>query len=71
MTPSLAQIAMLRQSPQVHGMTPWILKDFRAMLRTLPGVQDYYNRKGLVDPDGKRKLAFEVLKDFYESEWKP
>ena len=64
-----AQIAMLRQSQQVQGMTPWILKDFRAMLRTLPGVQDYYNRKGLVDPDGKRKLAFEVLQEFYDGEW--
>ncbi len=64
-----SQIAMLRQSPQVQGMTPWILKDFRAMLRTLPGVQDYYNRKGLIDPDGKRKLAFEVLKNFYAGNW--
>ena len=64
-----AQLAMLRQSPQVQGMTPWILKDFRAMLRTLPGVQDYYNRKGLIDPDGKRKLAFDVLQEFYEGEW--
>ena len=39
------------------------------MLRTLPGVQDYYNRKGLVDESGKRKKAFDVLKGFYESDW--
>ena len=64
-----AQIKMLSNSPQVQGMTPWILKDFRAMLRPLAGVQDYYNRKGLIDPNGNRKLAFDVLKNFYASDW--
>ncbi len=64
-----AQIEMLRNSPQVQGMTPWILKDFRAMLRPLAGVQDYYNRKGLMDPDGNKKLSFDVLKGFYAEEW--
>ena len=60
-----AQIAMLEASPQVAGMSPWILKDFRAMLRPLKGIQDYTNRKGLIAPDGQRKLAFEVLREFY------
>ena len=64
-----AQIEMLRNSPQVQGMTPWILKDFRAMLRTLPGVQDYRNRKGLIDENGNRKQAFDVLQEFYSEEW--
>ena len=64
-----AQVAMLRQSPHVAGMSPWILKDFRAMLRPLRGVQDYYNRKGLVAPDGTRKLAFTVLQEFYLGDW--
>ncbi len=64
-----AQIEMLRASPQVQGMTPWILKDFRAMLRPLAGVQDYYNRKGLMDENGNRKLAFDVLNTFYAEEW--
>ena len=54
---------MLANSPQVQGMTPWILKDFRAMLRTLPGIQDYRNRKGLIDENGERKAAFYVLRD--------
>ena len=35
-----AQIAMLSNSPQVQGAKPCILKDFRAMLRSLPGIQD-------------------------------
>jgi beta-glucuronidase len=64
-----AQIAMLSHSPQVQGMTPWILKDFRAMLRTLPGIQDFRNRKGLIDQNGRRKQAFYVLRDFYNGPW--
>ena len=64
-----AQVAMLANSPQVQGMTPWILKDFRAMLRTLPGIQDYRNRKGIIDENGRHKLAYDVLKDFYNSDW--
>ena len=64
-----AQTAMLANSPQVQGMTPWILKDFRAMLRTLGGIQDYRNRKGLIDENGRRKQAFYVLRNFYNGPW--
>jgi len=53
----------------VQGMTPWILKDFRAMLRSLGGVQDFRNRKGLIDENGRRKQAFYVLRDFYAGDW--
>jgi beta-glucuronidase len=31
----------------------------------LPGIQDNYNRKGLVSDRGERKKAFAVLKEFY------
>ena len=50
---------------EIAGMSPWILKDFRAPLRVLPGIQDGYNRKGLVSEEGERKLAFDVLQSFY------
>jgi len=50
---------------QIAGMSPWILKDFRAPLRVLPGIQDGYNRKGLVSEEGDRKLAFDVLRAYY------
>ncbi|MCB1853917.1 MAG: hypothetical protein KDI05_03510 [Halieaceae bacterium] len=62
-----AQLAMLPNSPLVQGMSPWVLKDFRAALRPLNGVQEFYNRKGLVDEQGNRKLAFDVLRQFYRS----
>jgi beta-glucuronidase len=62
-----AQLDMLPRSPLVQGMSPWVLKDFRAALRPLNDIQEFYNRKGLVDERGNRKLAFEVLRDFYHS----
>jgi beta-glucuronidase len=59
------QIVMLKRIPFLRGMTPWILKDFRSPRRTLPGMQDYFNRKGLVSGHGERKKAFFVLQRFY------
>lgn len=59
------QITMIRQQGDVAGFSPWILKDFRAPMRTLPGIQDGYNRKGLLSEEGERKLAFDVLADYY------
>jgi beta-glucuronidase len=46
-------------------MTPWILADFRSPRRPLPGVEDGWNRKGLVTNDGAKKQAFFVLQRFY------
>jgi beta-glucuronidase len=63
-----AQLDMLPRSPLVQGMSPWVLKDFRAALRPLNGIQEFYNRKGLVDEKGSPKLAFDVLGDFYRSQ---
>ena len=58
--------AMLDKVDGLAGTTPWILKDFRSPRRVLPGVQDYYNRKGLFSDKGEKKLAFYVLKQWYE-----
>jgi beta-glucuronidase len=59
------QINMLRQIPSFAGMSPWVLMDFHSPRRLLPGVQDYYNRKGLLSDRGERKKAFYVLQEFY------
>jgi len=59
------QIAMLKRISFLRGTTPWILMDFRSPRRTLPGIQDYFNRKGLVSPQGEKKEAFFVLQGFY------
>jgi beta-glucuronidase len=58
-------IEMIRNIRFVRGITPWILKDFRSPRRPLPGIQDYWNRKGLLSEKGVRKQAWYVLHDFY------
>ena len=59
------QIAALRKIPFLRGTSPWILKDFRSPHRQLPGIQDGFNRKGLISESGERKKAFYVLQKFY------
>jgi beta-glucuronidase len=56
---------MMQQIPFLAGLSPWILMDFRTPRRLLPGIQDHYNRKGLVSERGQRKRAFAVLRDWY------
>lgn len=63
------QLAMLKNNSQVQGISPWILKDFRSMMRPLADVQDFYNRKGLVDERGRKKQAFNTLAEFYAEQW--
>ena len=60
-------IAMIEKIDGLSGTTPWILKDFRSPRRVLPGIQDFYNRKGLVSDKGTKKKAFFVLKQWYDS----
>ncbi len=48
------------------GMTPWILVDFMSPLRQLKGVQDGWNRKGLISERGYKKKAFYVLQNYYK-----
>ena len=61
------QIQMLKKIPFLKGMTPWILVDFRSPRRPLPGIQDFWNRKGLISDRGEKKKAFYVLQKFYKS----
>lgn len=58
-------LPMLEKIPGFSGCTPWILCDFRSPRRLLPEIQDGWNIKGLIGHNGKKKMAFEVLKDFY------
>lgn len=59
-------LAMARKIPTLRGMSPWILKDFRAPRRQHPVYQQGWNRKGLISPTGRRKPAFFVLRAFYD-----
>ena len=60
------QLGMLNRIPQLRGMSPWILMDFRSPNRPLAGIQDGFNRKGLISDQGEKKQAFYVLQKAYK-----
>ena len=59
-------VNMLKRIPGLAGTTPWILKDFRSPRRQLPGLQDDFNRKGLVSDKGQKKKAFYIMQKWYD-----
>jgi beta-glucuronidase len=62
------QLPMLNKIAQLRGMSPWVLMDFRSPNRPLVGIQDEFNRKGLVSDQGRKKQAFYVLEKAYKEE---
>ncbi|MEO0484079.1 MAG: glycoside hydrolase family 2 TIM barrel-domain containing protein [Planctomycetota bacterium] len=60
-----ANLDWIETLESVAGLSPWILKDFRSPRRPLYGIQDGFNRKGLVSETGERKQIFRVLQDRY------
>ena len=59
------QFTMLQKIPQLRGTVPWILMDFRSPGRNIPGLQDGYNRKGLISEKGEKKQAFSLVQKAY------
>jgi beta-glucuronidase len=60
------QFVMINKIPQVRGLIPWILMDFRSPGRNIPKLQDGFNRKGLLAEDGKKKQAFYLFQTTYK-----
>ena len=60
------QFRLIERLPFVQGTLPWVLADFRSPVRMHP-YQRGYNRKGLLSERGERKLAWQVVADFYRS----
>lgn len=58
-------LAMADRVPTLRGLSPWILKDFRSPRRQNPDFQMGWNRKGLISETGQRKIAFDVLANYY------
>ena len=59
-------ILMMKKMPALRGVTPWILADFRSPKRTLPKIQNGWNRKGLISNSGDKKKAFYTLQSWYK-----
>ncbi len=60
------QLKMLDKISFLRGTSPWILADFRSPRRQLHGIQDMWNRKGLISDKGFKKKAYFVMKKYYE-----
>ncbi|HXR38727.1 MAG TPA: glycoside hydrolase family 2 TIM barrel-domain containing protein [Terracidiphilus sp.] len=59
------QLGMFNRIPQLRGLSAWVLMDFRSPTRNLAGIQDGFNRKGLISDQGQKKAAFFVLQKAY------
>jgi beta-glucuronidase len=59
------QVRMISRLDWCAGTTPWLLTDFRSTWRA-GRHQNGYNRKGVLAHNLRRKLAFDVLREFYE-----
>jgi len=58
---------MLDRIEGLSGLSPWILVDFRSPRRQLPGIQDFFNRKGLISSWGIKKKAYFVMQRYYKN----
>lgn len=61
------QFVMLNKIPQLRGLVPWVLMDFRSPGRNIPKLQDGYNRKGLLSEKGEKKQGFELFQKTYKN----
>ena len=60
-------IKMFENIPNLAGVCPWVLFDFRSPTRFSPQQGLEFNRKGLVSDKGLRKKAWYVMQDYYNS----
>lgn len=58
-------LEMFRHIPNIAGVSPWILFDFRSPFRFHPVNQEDWNRKGLVSDQGYRKKAWYLMHEYY------
>ena len=59
-------LTMFGNIPNLVGISPWVLFDFRSPTRFHPQNQEGWNRKGLVSDQGQRKQAWYIIHDFYK-----
>lgn len=58
-------IRMFDNIPNLCGVSPWVLFDFRSPFRFHPANQDGWNRKGLLSDKGEKKAAWHVIHDYF------
>jgi len=60
------QIEMFGTTPNLAGVCPWLLVDYRSLGRMHPTKQGGWNRKGLLSENGDKKKAWYILKAYYD-----
>jgi hypothetical protein len=63
---SLGEGSGVRLTCSIRSSSASVPTWWRSPRRVLIGIQDYYNRKGLVSDKGEHKKAWYVLKEWYE-----
>ena len=60
-------LEMFNHIPNLAGVSPWVLFDFRSPYRFHPTNQEGWNRKGLVSDKGHRKKAWYLMNHYYNN----
>jgi beta-glucuronidase len=60
------QIEMFSAIPDLCGVCPWILFDYKSLGRMHPVYQKGYNRKGLISDKGEKKKAWYIMNKYYK-----
>lgn len=61
------QIELFKHTPNLVGVSPWLLVDYRSPGRMHPVYQNGFNRKGLLSEYGEKKKAWYVMKRYYDN----
>jgi beta-glucuronidase len=60
------QIEMFNTVPNLVGVCPWLLFDYRSLVRMNQMYQNGYNRKGLLSENGEKKKAWFVMNEYFQ-----
>lgn len=60
------QTTMFKTVPNLCGVCPWILFDYRSLGRMNQLYQNGYNRKGLISEHGEKKKAWYIMNEYYK-----
>ncbi len=60
------QTEMFNTIPNLCGVCPWLLFDYRSLGRMNQVYQKGYNRKGLISENGEKKKAWYLMNEYYK-----
>src|SRR5207237_5242812 len=58
-------LRLAERIPNLCGVCAFLLKDYRSPLRPHPTHQKYWNCKGLMNAEGRRKLAWDAVHSWF------